>query len=111
MSNVNQVQVIGNAGNAIEIKTLESGSRIGNFSIAVTNNFQTAKGEPQSETYWFRVVLYGKVLDAVEHMVKKGSRVMVIGELRQREYLNSEQRKVSTVEISASIVYTFELKS
>jgi single-strand DNA-binding protein len=111
MSNVNEVRLIGNVGNAIEVKTLESGSRIGNFSLAVTNNFSTAKGEPQSETYWFRVVLYGKVLEAVESMVKKGSRVMVIGELRQREYLNKDQIKVSTVEVSASIVYTFESKN
>lgn len=111
MSNVNQVQLIGNVGGSIEIKTLDSGSRIGNFSLAVTNNFTTSQGQPQSETYWFRVMLYGKVLEAVETMISKGSRVMVIGELRQREYLNKDQIKVSTVEVSASIVYKFESKN
>lgn len=111
MSNVNQVQLIGNVGNSIESRTLESGVKIGSFSIAVNDNFTDKQGQPQSRTNWFRVMLYGKVLEAVENQVKKGSRVMVIGELRQREYLDKEQRKVSTIEVTASVIYVFESRN
>lgn len=111
MSNVNSVQLIGNVGNSIEVKTLESGARIGNFSIAVNDNFTDAKGQPQSRVNWFRVMLYGKVLDAVENQVKKGCRTIVFGELRQREYLDKDQKKVSTVEVTASTIYVFDSKN
>jgi single-stranded DNA-binding protein len=56
-------------------------------------------------------VLYGKILDAVENSFDKGSRIMVIGELRQREYLNSQQQKVQTVEVSCSTLHVFAGKA
>lgn len=110
MSNSNQVQLIGNAGGKPEIRTFETGSRIGTFSIAVNDYFTDSKGQPQQRTNWFRVVLYGKILDAVENSFDKGSRIMVIGELRSREYLNSQQQKIQTVEVSCSTLHVFMKK-
>lgn len=108
MSNSNDVRLIGNAGGSLEIRTLDSGVKVGGFSIAVNNNFTDSKGQPVSNVNWFRVVLYGKVLEALEGKIEKGKRLSLVGELRQREYLNQSQQKISVVEIVASVIYVFQ---
>jgi single-strand DNA-binding protein len=40
----NKVQLIGNLGNAPEIKSIESGKKMARFSIATNENYRNAKG-------------------------------------------------------------------
>jgi len=45
----NKVQLIGNLGNAPEVKTLESGKKMARFSVATSENYRNAKGEKEHD--------------------------------------------------------------
>lgn len=52
----NKVQLIGNVGNAPEIKTLESGKKVSNFSLATNEFYKNSDGEKVQNTQWHHVV-------------------------------------------------------
>ena len=60
------MQLIGNLGNAPEVKTLESGKKMARFSVATSESYRNAKGEKVSETQWHTLVAWGKVAEIVE---------------------------------------------
>lgn len=111
MSNVNDVRLIGNVGHDINVNMSQNGGKAGVFSIAVNDYYTDAKGETVNRTNWFRCCVYGKVLEAVENSVRQGDKVLIIGELRAREYVNKEGVKVQQVEITCSHVYILVKKS
>ena len=55
----NKVQLIGNVGNAPEIKTLESGKKVANFSMATNEFYKNSNGEKVQNTEWHKYV-FGK---------------------------------------------------
>ena len=64
----NKVQLIGNVGNAPEIKTLESGKKVANFSLATNEFYKNSKGEKEQNTQWHSIVAWGKVAGIVEEL-------------------------------------------
>ncbi|HZH94653.1 MAG TPA: single-stranded DNA-binding protein, partial [Flavisolibacter sp.] len=46
----NKVQLIGNLGNAPEIKTTEGGKKLARFSMATNESYRNAQGEKITET-------------------------------------------------------------
>jgi single-strand DNA-binding protein len=59
----NKVQLIGNLGNAPEVKTLESGKKMARFSVATSESYRNAKGEKVTETQWHNLVAWGKLIN------------------------------------------------
>ena len=83
----NYVQVIGNLGRDPEVRFTGTGKCVANFSIATGDN------------EWTRVVAWEAWAGLVQEQVKKGSLVVVIGELKTREYTakNGDQKSVTEV--------------
>ncbi len=83
----NYVQVIGNLGRDPEVRFTGTGKCVANFSIATGYN------------EWTRVVAWEEWAKLVQEQVKKGSAVVVIGELKTREYTaqNGDQKSVTEV--------------
>jgi len=75
------VTILGNVGKEPEIRTLNSGDSVANFSIAVS---EKRKGD--DNTVWFRCTAFGKTAGVVESYVHKGSKVLVQGRIQTREY-------------------------
>ena len=73
----NKVQLIGNLGNAPEVKTLESGKKMARFSVATSESYRNAKGEKVTETQWHTLVAWGKVAEIVEKYLTKGKEVAI----------------------------------
>ena len=71
----------GNVGKDPEVRTLNSGDAVANFSIAVS---ERRKGE--DHTTWFRCNAFGKTAEVVRDYVRKGSKVLVQGRIQTREY-------------------------
>ena len=54
---VNKVILIGNLGKDPEVRHLENGAAVANFSIATSENYKDRKtGEKVSETEWLNIV-------------------------------------------------------
>ncbi|KYK44571.1 single-stranded DNA-binding protein [Bradyrhizobium liaoningense] len=85
---LNQVQLIGNVGADPEIKNLQNGSVVANFSIATSESWKDkSTGEKKERTEWHRIVVWNEGLcSVIEQYVRKGSKVFVQGELQTRKW-------------------------
>ena len=52
----NKVQLIGNLGNAPEVRNTESGKKLVRFSVATNESYRNAKGEKVTETQWHNLI-------------------------------------------------------
>jgi single-strand DNA-binding protein len=95
----NKVQLIGNVGNNVEVKTIESGKKLVKFSIATNESYKNNTGEKVTETTWHNVVAWGKVAEIAEKYLQKGTEVAVEGKLINKTYLDKEGIKRTVYEI------------
>jgi len=98
----NKVQLIGNLGNAPEVKNMEGGKKLAKFSIATNENYKNLKGERVTETQWHNIVAWGKVAEIVEKYLAKGTEVAVEGKLVYRNYTDKDGVKKYYTEIQVS---------
>ena len=98
----NKVQLIGNLGNAPEIKNTKSGKKLARFSIATNENYRNAKGEKVTETTWHNLVAWGKVADLAEKFLQKGTEVVIEGKLINRSYTDKDgiKKYISEVQVN-----------
>ena len=95
----NKVQLIGNLGNAPEVRNIESGKKMVRFSLATNENYRNAKGEKITETQWHNLIAWGKVADIVEKYLTKGTEVAIEGKLMSRTYTDKDGNKKYIAEI------------
>ena len=97
----NKVQLIGNLGQAPEIKNLDNGNKMARISLATSEKRKNAKGESVIETQWHPLVAWGKTAELAEKFLLKGSEIMVEGKLVHRSYNDKDgvKKYISEVEI------------
>jgi len=98
----NKVQLIGNLGNAPEVKTLDGGTKLARLSLATNETYKNSKGEKVTETQWHNVIAWGKTAEIVEKYFTKGIEVMVEGKLVNRNYTDKEGVKRYITEVQAN---------
>ena len=100
MSNLrNKVILIGHLGNDPEIKNLESGSKVANFSLATNDYYKDPQGERVENTQWHYLVAWNKTAEILEKYVKKGQEVAIEGKLTNRSYDDKEGNKRYVTEV------------
>ncbi|WP_300441421.1 single-stranded DNA-binding protein [Christiangramia sp.] len=97
----NKVQLIGNVGNAPEVRNLDSGKKVASFSIATNEFFKNSKGEKVQNTQWHNIVAWGKTAEIVEQYVGKGKEIAIEGKLTSRSYETNEGEKRFVTEVVA----------
>ncbi|MFZ9388237.1 MAG: single-stranded DNA-binding protein [Chitinophagaceae bacterium] len=95
----NKVQLIGNLGNAPEVRTLEGGKKMATFSVATHEDYRNSNGEKVKETQWHNLVAWGKLAEIVEKYLSKGKEVAIEGKLVSRSYNDKEGNKKYSTEI------------
>jgi single-strand DNA-binding protein len=98
----NKVQLIGNLGNAPEVRNTESGKKLVRFSVATNEQYKNAKGERVTETQWHNLIAWGKVADIAEKFLEKGTEVAIEGKLVNRNYMDKEGNKKYITEIQVN---------
>lgn len=98
----NKVQLIGNTGNDPVIKTLDSGKKVANLSIATKDFYKNDKGERVEQTEWHPVVAWGKTAEIIEKFVTKGKQIGIEGKLTHRSYEDKNGEKRYVTEVVAS---------
>lgn len=97
---LNKVQLIGNLGQDPEIKNLDGGNKIANFSVATSESYTSKSGEKVTNTEWHRCVVYGKGAEIIEKYVKKGSRLYLEGSIKTRSWDDKDGVKKYATEIT-----------
>lgn len=97
----NQVQLIGNVGQAPQVTNLEDGKKLARFNVATNEHYRNAQGEKLTDTQWHQLVCWGKVAEIVESYVDKGKEIAVNGKLIHRQYntAEGERRYVTEIEV------------
>jgi single-strand DNA-binding protein len=96
---VNKVIIVGNLGRDPEIRSLNSGDKVCNLSVATSESWRDkATGEKKEKSEWHRVVIFNDNLSTVaEKYLRKGSKVYIEGQLQTRKWTDSSgQEKYST---------------
>lgn len=99
MAGVNKVILLGHLGKDPEIRAMETGRRVANFTLATSESYKDKNGERVENTEWHNVVFWGPVTEVIEKYVKKGTQIYVEGKLRTRSYETKEGVKKYTTEI------------
>ncbi len=89
---VNKVILVGNLGRDPEIRTLNSGERVANLSLATSETWRDkGSGERKEKTEWHRVVIFNdNIVKVCENYLKKGSTVYVEGQLQTRKWTDQQ---------------------
>ncbi|MBC7892017.1 MAG: single-stranded DNA-binding protein [Sphingobacteriaceae bacterium] len=86
----NKVTLIGNLGRDPETRTLPSGAKVVDFTVATTEAYKNRTGDQVENTTWFRAEAWEKLGDIAEQYLKKGDQVYLEGRLRLEEYTDRE---------------------
>ncbi len=98
---VNKVILIGNLGKDPEVRRLNSGDQVVNFTLATSENWRDKNsGERKEKTEWHNVVIFNENLGkVVEQYCKKGSKVYVEGQLQTRKWQDKDGNDRYTTEV------------
>ena len=98
---VNKVILVGNLGKDPEVRRLNSGDQVVNFTLATSENWRDKNsGERKEKTEWHNVVIFNENLGkVVEQYCKKGSKVYVEGQLQTRKWQDKDGNDRYTTEV------------
>jgi single-strand DNA-binding protein len=99
MIGVNKVILIGNLGKDPEVRTLESGVKVANFSLATTESYKNKNGDKVDSTEWHNIVLWRGLAEIADNYLKKGNQIYLEGRIRTRSWEDKDGNKRYTTEI------------
>ena len=89
---VNKVILVGNLGRDPEVRSMNSGDKVCNLSVATSESWNDKNtGERQERTEWHRVVIFDqRLIDVCEKYLKKGSKLYIEGQLQTRKWTDQQ---------------------
>lgn len=99
MAGVNKVILLGRLGQDPEVRTLPSGGKVVNFSLATSENYTNKNGERVEQTEWHRVELWDNQANVAEQYLKKGDMAYVEGKIRTEKWTDQNGQERSTQKI------------
>lgn len=98
---VNKVILVGNLGGDPDVRTMQSGDRVANFSLATSESWKDKQsGQKQERTQWHKVVIYNQPLvNVAEQYLKKGAKVYIEGQVETRKYTDKDGQEKYVTEI------------
>ncbi|MBI3901065.1 MAG: single-stranded DNA-binding protein [Chlamydiia bacterium] len=96
---MNYITIAGHLGADPEVRFTSSGKKVTVFRMAT----RSRKGQ-NDDTIWYRVTVWGEQYDKMIAYLKKGSAIVVFGELHRPEMFTDREGKqqISSLEVTAS---------
>lgn len=108
MAGVNKVILVGHLGKDPEVRHLENGTSVANFTLATSESYKDKAGNRIDQTEWHNIVVWRGLADVAEKFLKKGSQIYLEGKIRTRSWEDQTGNKKYTTEIVAD---TFNMLS
>ena len=108
---LNRVTLIGRLTKEPELKYIQSGAAVANFSIANNRNYTTSSGEKREEVSYFDCIAWGKLGEIIVEYCQKGRRVAVECRMQQRRWEDQNGNKRSKIEVVADNVQFLDSKA
>ena len=106
----NKLVLQGNLTRDIELKYLQSGSAIANSSIAVNKKYKTQSGEQKEKILFLELTFFGKTAEIANQYVRKGSKVLLDGELVFDQWVAQDGTKRSKHSLAVSSLVMLDSK-
>lgn len=94
---INRVVLAGRPTRDLELKSINSGTSVCSFTLAVDRNFKSRSGEREAD--FINCVAWGKTAEVMSSYVKKGSVIGIDGRIQTRSYDNREGQRVYVTEV------------
>lgn len=97
---VNKAIIIGNVTRDPEIKSMTSGDKVANLSVATNESWKDKQtGERKERVEYHRIVVFNQgLINVCENYLKKGTKVYIEGQVETRNY-EKDGQKIYTTEI------------
>ena len=103
MPEINYVIVAGNLTKDPIFRQTTNNTPVVNFSIASNRKYKDSSNQWQEDVCYVGIVAWNKLAESCRERLKKGSAVLVDGELQSRSWKSDEGHNRSIVEIKARI--------
>jgi len=99
---INKVILVGNVGQEPQVRTMNNGQKVASFSLATSDRWRDrTSGEQKEQTEWHRIVVFQpNLVDVVERMLQKGTKLYIEGSLRTRKWQNQQGTDQYTTEVT-----------
>jgi len=98
MIETNEARLIGFLGADPEVKTTEKGTAYAVLSVATSSSWKKADSDEwETRTEWHRVIVWGKQAKRLD--LSKGDKMLVVGEIRYREYDDEISKGKSKIDV------------
>ncbi|NGX26973.1 MAG: Single-stranded DNA-binding protein, partial [Chlamydiae bacterium] len=95
---MNQITIAGHLGADPEVRFTSSGQKVTTIRVAA----RVRKGSKGDDTIWWRVTIWGEQFDKMIPYLKKGSPIIVFGELSKPEiFTNRDGQPQVSMNITA----------
>lgn len=101
MASVNKVILIGHLGKDPEVRHLEGGNTVANFTMATNEYYKDKQGTRVERTEWHNIAAWRNLAELAEKYLRKGQQVYVEGRIRTRQYQDKENQTRYVTEIVA----------
>lgn len=97
MAGVNKVIIIGHLGRDPEVRYLQDGTSVANFSVATSESWTDKQtGEKKEKTEWHNIVAWRRLAEICGQYLQKGRQVYIEGSLYTEQYEKDGITRYST---------------
>ena len=103
---INKAILVGNLGKDPEVRYLDQGVAVANFSIATTESYRTRDGQQNDRTQWHNIVMWRGLAETAGKYLKKGSTVYLEGKIINRSWddANGEKKYRTEIEVDKMVM-------
>jgi len=109
---INKVILVGRLGKDPEVRHLENGAVVANFSVATSERYKDKdkEGEWKEKTEWHNIAAWKWLAEFAEKYLKKGGLVYIEGKIRTRSWEDKDNNKRYTTEVIADTIRKLDWK-
>lgn len=111
LPHLNRIMIVGNLTRDPELRYTSAGVPVANFKIASNKKYKDDLGNSKEDVCFIGIVAWQKLAESCSRFLKKGSAVLVEGELRSRFKENDDGTKRNLIEIRAFQVQFLDKKT
>lgn len=104
MAGVNKVILVGRLGKDPEVRNLENGATVANFTMATSETYKDRKtGQKKEITDWHNIVMWGGLAEIAQKFLHKGDLIYIEGKMRTRSWEKDGITRYSTEVIADNL--------
>ena len=101
---INNVTLVGRLTKDPDLRYTQSGTAVGQFTLAINRNFTNANNEREAD--FINCVIWRKAAESLANYARKGTLIGLTGRIQTRNYDNQQGQRVYVTEI---VVENFQL--